>query len=130
LSNRFTLKERLNMNKESLHTLMLAAGRYASSRSSEDRALMLSVGSDLWNGFPAFLMEMKSAIQTGRSKDFLRQDDAKHMYALLFMSILNGLDRDYLNKVGGALFAAASPRKAGAGKKLREHDRNARALAG
>lgn len=117
------------MNKESLHTLMLAAGRYASSRSSEDRALMLSVGSDFWNGFPAFLLEMKSAIQTGHSKDFLRQDDAKHMYALLFMSILNGLDRDYLNKVGGALFAAASPRKAAPGKKLRGDDRNARALA-
>lgn len=117
------------MNKESLHILMLAAGRYASSRSSEDCALMLSVGSDFWNGFPAFLMEMKSAIRAGRSKDFLRQDDVKHMYALLFMGILNGLDRDYLNKVGGALFAAASPRKAGPGKKMREHDRNTRALA-
>lgn len=100
------------MNNESLHLLMLAAGRYASSRSKEDRAVMLSIGSDFWNGFPAFLLEMKAAIQAGHSKEFIRQDDVKHMYALLFVSILNGLDRDYLNRVGGALLAAASANKA------------------
>ena len=91
--------------------LMLAAWLYANSRSKEDRAIMLSLGNSFWDSFPAFLMEMKEAIQAGRSKDFLKQDDVKHMYALLYVSILNGLDHDYLNKVGGALLAAALPGK-------------------
>ncbi len=100
------------MKNECAHTLMLAAGRYAGSRSKEDRALMLAVGSGFWSDFPAFLAEMKEAFRHGRGRDFLRQDDAKHMYALLFVSILNGLDSGYLDKVGGALLAAALPGKA------------------
>lgn len=107
------------MNPESVHTLMLAAARYASSRSSEDRALMLSVGSDFWKDFPAFLVEMKQAIQSGRSRDFLRQGDIKHMYALMFVSILNGLGADYLDRVGGALLAAATPPRRQSSRKMR-----------
>jgi hypothetical protein len=123
------LQERPTMDKESVYLLMLAAGRYAGSRSEQDRAVMLSVGNDFWKGFPAFLAEMKTAIQEGRSRAFLRQDDVKHMYALLFVSILNGLDSAYVNKVGGALLAAASPRKAGPFKKMRGADRNTRTQA-
>jgi hypothetical protein len=100
-----------NMNPESLHTLMLAAARYASSRSGEDRALMLSVGNEVWKDFPAFLTEMKRAIQSGRSREFLRQEDVKHMYALMLLSIASGLGSDYLDRVGGALSAAAAPDK-------------------
>lgn len=95
------------MTEQSLHVLKLAAKRYASSRSLESRMAMLAVGSLLWEGFPDFLVEMKEAIQSGRSKEFLRQDDLKHMYALLFVGTLNGLDADSLAKVSGALFDAA-----------------------
>lgn len=100
------------MDNKSVYLLMLAAGRYARSRSEEDRAVMFSLGNDFWKDFPAFLLEMKEAIRAGRSGDFLKQGDVKHMYALLFVSIVNGLGTDYLDKVGGALLAAASPDKA------------------
>jgi hypothetical protein len=117
------------MDKQSIHILMLAAGRYASSRSEQDRAVMLSVGNDFWKGFTSFLVEMKAAIQEGRSREFLRQDSVKHMYALLFVSILNGLDSAYVNKVGGALFAAASPHKADGLQKMQGTMRSTRTLA-
>jgi len=122
-------QERPIMDKKSVYILLLAAGRYASSRSKEDRAVMFSVGRDFWKDFPAFLMEMKEAIQAGRSRDFLNQGDIKHMYALLFMSIMNGLDTDHLNRVGGALFAAASPRKAAPSRKTSGAGHGTRALA-
>lgn len=93
---------------EKYRDLLLAAWLYANTRSKEDRALMLAVGNDAWDGFPGFLLEMNQAVRTGHSKNFLRQDDVKHMYALLFVSIMNGLDANYLDKVGGALLDAAS----------------------
>jgi hypothetical protein len=105
--------------------LLLAAWLYANSRSEPDRALMLAVGNSFWDGFPAFLMEMKRAIQAGRSVGFLKQDNVKHMYALLYVSILNGLDADYLEKVGGALLAAASPGKSRSAKQARSDERRA-----
>lgn len=102
-------REGPSMDQQSIHLLMLAAGRYAGSRSPQDRAAMLSVGSECWDDFPVFLLQMKRALKAGRAGELLRQDNAKHMYALLFVSILHGLDAAYLDKVGGALLAAAMP---------------------
>lgn len=96
------------MSEKSLHILMATARRYASSRSLENRLAMLAVGSVLWEGFPDFLMEMKRAIQSGRGREFLRRDDIKHLYALLFVGVSNGLDANSLKKVDGALLDAAS----------------------
>lgn len=110
-----------------VHTMMLAAARYAGSRSKEDRALMLAVGSSFWSDFPAFLVEMKEAFRRAPGKDFLRQDDVKHMYALLFVSILNGLDSGYLNRIAGALLAAALPDKGSSARQAAP--RNAAVLA-
>lgn len=117
------------MDKESIHLLMLAAGRYAGSRSPEDRAVMLSIGSELWEDFPVFLSQMKRAVKAGHGRDLLRQDNAKHMYALLFVSILNGLDTAYLNKVGGALMAAALPGRGSNTGEMRRAAQGRRALA-
>lgn len=118
------------MDKESIHLLMLAAARYAGSRSPEDRAVMLSIGSEFWEDFPVFLSQMKRAVKAGHGRDLLRQDNAKHMYALLFVSILNGLDTAYLNKVGGALMAAALPgRRSSNSTEMRRAAQGRRALA-
>lgn len=95
------------MTEQSLYILKLAAKRYASSRSLENRIAMLAIGSILWEGFPDFLVEMKEAIQAGHGKEFLRRDDIKHLYALLFVGTLNGLDADSLAKISGALHDAA-----------------------
>lgn len=105
------------------HDLLMAAWLYANTRSPQDRAVMLSLGNSFWDGFPSFLLEMKDAIKSGRSGEFLKQDDVKHMYALLFMSILNGLDSDHLNKVGRSLLSAASPGKARSSKGTRVEER-------
>jgi hypothetical protein len=95
------------MNNQSLHILMLAAKRYIRNRTLENRIAMLAVGSVLWDGFPDFLADMKEAIQAGGGKEFLKPGDIKHMYALLFVGILNGLDAESLDKVSGALLDAA-----------------------
>ncbi len=112
-------REDPTMDPQSIHLLMLAAGRYAGSRSPQDRAVMLSVGGECWDDFPVFLLQMKRALKAGRAGELLRQDNAKHMYALLFVSILHGLDVAYLDKVGGALLAAAAPSRRRAPRKAR-----------
>lgn len=97
------------------HDLLMAAWVYANTRSPQDSELMLKLGSRFWDDFPSFLMHMKSAITSGRSKDFIKQGNAKHMYALLYVSILNDLDAAYLDKVGSALLAtvpAMQPKRA------------------
>lgn len=116
------------MDKESTYLLMLAAARYACSRSPADRAAMLSVGREFWEDFPAFLVQMKHAIAAGHGRRLLRQDNVKHLYALLFVGILNGLDAAYLNKVGGALLAAAMPAGGSVPKKMRAAERGHRIL--
>lgn len=109
--------------------LLLAAWVYANTRSPQDSDVMLSLGSRFWNDFPSFLSEMKSAVMAGRSKDFIKQGNVKHMYALLFVSILNDLDADYLDRVGSALLAAVPANPVKAPSKRMKHADKAGGLA-